>query len=212
MQRREVLKHLALLAGASALSSLVRAQSADRYGVLPNPEPVAVPGKVEVLEFFSYACPHCNEFDPLLSGWVKDLPKDVNFLRVPVSFGRQQWADLTRLYYSLEAMGEVARLHGEVFSSLHHDRVPLFREDVRRKWLAGKGVDTSKFDAIFKSFGVQTKVQRAEQLVAAYKVDGVPEMAVGGRYTVSVPNDGFPAMLKTVDQLVARVRGELGKG
>lgn len=210
MNRRLVLKQFAALAvfalsgaGAGAL-----AQQPGQYQTLATPQPpVEGKGKVEVIEFFSYACPHCNEFEPLLERWVKTLPSGVSFIRVPVTFNREQWASLARLYYTLDALGEVERNHAAVFEAIHEKHIPLYREDALLEWAAGRGIDRKKFSDAYKSFGVQSRLRRADQLAGEYRVTGVPLIAVGGKYLVSASmTGGYPEMLKTVDQLVARER------
>jgi thiol:disulfide interchange protein DsbA len=215
MNRRHVLKQLAALA---ALSSLGAASYAQRAGgpaflTLPAKVPTEAAGKVEVIEFFSYGCPHCHDFEPLLNDWAKRLAGDVNFIKVPITFNRDQWTVLARAFYTLEALGELGKQHGAAFTALHERRIQLYQEDKLFEWAASQGIDRKRFTDAYKSFGVQSRVQRANQIAAAYKVNGVPLMAVDGRYMVSASTaGGYDAMLKTVDELIARARNEKGRG
>ena len=204
MSRRRVLKQmLAWGVGAAVVDKSFALKP------LPSPQPVEVSGKVEVLEFFSYGCPHCHHLDPDLTVWLKKQPADVNFIRVPVSFGRPQWAMLGRLYYTLDAMGELGRLHTKVFTDVQEKGVRLDQMEVQLDWAVANGLDKQKFSETAKSFNVETRMQRAERMTANYKVMGVPQIVVGGKYIA----DGgtFSDMLKDADQLIVRVRKELGR-
>ncbi|MDY0013400.1 MAG: thiol:disulfide interchange protein DsbA/DsbL [Rhodocyclaceae bacterium] len=212
MQRRLVLKQMAALGGLALVGSRALAQGAP-YTVLPTPQPTEAKGKVEVIEFFSYGCPHCHDFDPLLTGWVKNLPKDVNFLRVPITFNRPEWAAYGRIYYALEAMGELDRLHPEVFKALHESHIPIHEEAALLDWAASKGVDRKKLAETLRSYGVlQARMPRALQVAAAYKVTGVPLLAVDGKWMISASGaKGFDNMLKVADELILKARKEQGR-
>lgn len=166
----------------------------------------APPGKVEVIEFFWYACPHCNAFEPRLEAWVKKLPPDVVFKRVPVAF-RDDFVPQQRLYYSLEAMGKVDELHAKVFNAVHVNHEPLNREDLILAWVAKQGLDAAKFKELYNSFSVSSKARRATQLQDAYKVQGVPALGVAGRYyTDGTIAGNIDRSLQVVDYLVAEAR------
>ncbi|NMG65559.1 thioredoxin domain-containing protein [Azoarcus indigens] len=211
MNRRTALQQLAALAVlASPAATVLAADSAGgaSFRTLPTPVPTEVQGKVEVIEFFSYGCPHCHDFEPLLERWVKALPADVNFVRVPITFNRPDWTAYAKLYVTLEALGEVNRQHAAVFAALHEDRVPLHDEAVLLEWVAKRGIDKVKFNEAWKSFGVQSRLSRLAQIAASYRVNGVPLMAVNGRYLASASTaGGYDNLLKTVDQLIVRSRG-----
>lgn len=205
-----------LIAGAVqlAVSGPATAQLvAGKDYVLVSPaQPTESKGKVEVLEFFSYGCPHCSEFEPLLEKWTKAQGKDVELRRVPITFGRDVWLPLAKMYYSLEALGELDRMHAVVFDAVHNQRVPLNVEAAQFEWMASKGIDAKKYQDVYKSFAVQSKVARAQQVAAAYKISGVPTMAVGGRFTTSASLTGsHENMLRTIDQLIVTARADLGK-
>lgn len=168
----------------------------------------APPGKIEVIEFFSYGCPHCNEFYPLISAWAAKLPKDVVFKRVATGMGRTAWTNLARAYYTLESTGDLNRLDAQIFHAIHEEHAPLFDEKSISEWAARHGVDQKKFTTAFDSFGVNTKLNQAEQMVENYKIDGVPALAVGGKYVVM--GNSFEQMLTNADALIAKVRAERG--
>jgi thiol:disulfide interchange protein DsbA len=181
------------------------------YDVISPAQPTEVAGKIEVTEFFSYMCPHCAHFEPTLGPWVKALPKDVFFRRIPVIF-RPQWEATAKLYYTLEAMGELDRLHGAVFEAIHGNGTNLMSDAAVIDWAASKGIDRKKFSDAYNSFTVQSKAGRAKQMQASFRIPGVPALVVGGKYRTP---DNFPGsqedLLKLVDGLIAKVRRETGK-
>jgi thiol:disulfide interchange protein DsbA len=155
------------------------------YELIVPPQPGESPGKIEVLEFFSYGCPHCKDFHPLVMAWAARLPRDVIFKRVPVTFGRATWTNLARLYYGLEATGDLARLDDAVFRAIHEERINLFTPSAIMAWVKREGVDEKRFKAAFDSFGVSTLISRSDQMVRSYRVRSVPRLAVAGRYMVT---------------------------
>jgi thiol:disulfide interchange protein DsbA len=174
---------------------------------LAKPAPVDTPaGKIEVIEFFSYDCPHCNAFEPSFDAWITRAPKDVAVKRAPVPFmgalERRQ-----RLYYTLEAMGLVDKLHAKVFHAIHVEHLALDSDNALAEWAAKQGVDKVKFAEQFSSFTVASKVRRATQMTSEYKVEGVPAMGVAGRfYTDGTLAKGAERVLPVVDFLVGEVR------
>ncbi len=177
------------------------------YLVLDKKAPVEAPaGKIEVVEFFWYNCPHCNAFEPTLEAWIGRLGKDVVVRRVPVGF-RDEFVPQQRLFYSLEAMNELGKLHARVFSAIHAEKQQLTRGDAIAEWVAKQGVDKTKFMEQFNSFSIATKATKATQLQNTYKVEGVPAMGVAGRfYTDGTLAKNMPRALQIVDYLVAEVR------
>ena len=164
------------------------------------------PGKIEVLEFFWYGCIHCYNLEPVLEPWVKKLPPDVQFRRVPAIFN-ERWGLDAAIYYTFEAMGLVDKLHRPLFDAIHRDKLRTDDQAAMAKWLQEQGVDPKKFNEALKSFGVQSKARRALQLTSAYKIDGTPQMAVNGRYTVSTEQGRtFEGMLKNVSSLIEVAR------
>ncbi|MBK1719702.1 thiol:disulfide interchange protein DsbA/DsbL [Thiocystis violacea] len=188
------------------LANLVEGQ--DWRSISP-PQPSDTPNKIEVLEFFSYGCPHCSTLNPLIKSWEPRLAEDVVLRRVPVTFGRQAWANLARLYYALESTGDLSRLDQDVFDALHEQRAKLYTEPAIIEWLSGRDVDTKAFTDAFNSFDVQTKVGRSDYLVGRYQIDAVPTIAVAGRYVVLGNRaKGLPGLLEIADQLIEQVRNE----
>jgi protein dithiol oxidoreductase (disulfide-forming) len=174
--------------GLAALPVAAQAQAyreGSDYLVLDKPAPTEAPaGKVEVVEFFWYGCPHCNSFEPQLDAWLKTAPKTVAFRRVPVSF-RPDFEPHQRLYYVLEATGKVEELHKKVFYTIHVEKQPLNSAPAVTAWAEKQGIDKAKFTEMYNSFSVSTKVRKATQLQDSYKVDGVPALGVAGRYYTS---------------------------
>src|SRR2546425_4184754 len=178
------------------------------YIELKPPQAVESSGKIEVLEFFWYRCPHCYALEPQLDTWVKRLPKDVQFKRVPVimPFTFDNSTVDARIFYTLEAMGEVQRLHKPLFDAIHQQGGVRLKGDTYANWvavwLAKQGVDMNKYDAAFRSFTVETRLRRVAQITQAYKLDGVPSLAVQGRYIVGASAN----MLNVTDYLVGETR------
>lgn len=177
------------------------------YRPLAPPQPSSsAPGKIEVLEFFSYGCPHCAEFFPLVSTWVATLPKDVVFRRVPVGFNRPAWINLQRTYFALQASGDLARLDGKLFQALHEEHLPLFEEPALAEWVGKNGGDAQKFAAAYTSFGINNLTVEADKMSEDYQVTGIPTMAVAGKYIAL--GDTFTALLASTDKLIAKARAE----
>ena len=161
-------------------------------------------GKVEVVEFFWYGCPHCNALEPALKEWAKRLPADVAFRKVHVPWSVQAHQ---QLFFTLETMGRADALNDVVFAAIHNDRNKLDTPEAMADLVAKHGVDRKQFLDTYSSFGVRTKMQRGTQLAAAYKVDGVPTFGVAGKWTTAPSMVGSnAAALKMVDTLVDRVR------
>jgi thiol:disulfide interchange protein DsbA len=188
---------------AAALIALPLGARAQGYIEVKPPVPVEGTNKIEVLEFFWYGCIHCYNLEPAIEEWVKTLPKDVEFRRVPAVFN-ERWALDASIFYAMEAMGLLEKLHRPLFDAIHKDRLRTDDKQAFSEWLTRQGVDAKKFIDTAQSFGVRSKMRRATQLTLAYKIDGTPAMAVHGRY--SIPAQA--GMLKVVDSLVDRVRKE----
>jgi thiol:disulfide interchange protein DsbA len=178
-----------------------------QFTELKPPQPVETPGKsIEVVEFFWYGCPHCYNLEPLIEAWVKKLPPDVQFRRIPAVFN-ERWGHDAAIFYTFEAMGLLDKLHRPFFDAIHRDRLRSDDQAAMTQWLQKNGVDPKKFYETLKSFSVQTRTRRAVQLTTAYKIDGTPAMAVQGRYTVSTEQGrSREGMLDTVSYLVEMLR------
>ncbi|MSQ74475.1 MAG: thiol:disulfide interchange protein DsbA/DsbL [Rhodoferax sp.] len=200
------------LAAVAALPGQMLAQTkppvaGTDYLVLDKPAPVeAARGKIEVVEFFWYSCSHCNAFEPALNAWAKALPKDVALRRVPVAF-RDDFVPQQRLYYALEALGLLAKLHAQVFAAIHVDKLKLASAAEIADWAAKQGVDRAKFTEQYNSFSASTKATRGTQLQNTYKVEGVPALGVAGRFYIdSTLAQSMERALKVADFLTAEVR------
>jgi thiol:disulfide interchange protein DsbA len=216
MKRREFFAGAASLATSAAMLSpggvLAQAgtpQAGADFVQLKQPAPVEAPaGKIEVVEFFWYSCPHCHAFDPALSEWVKRLPKDVAFRRVPIAF-RDDYVPQQKLYFALESMGLLEKLHSRVFAAIHTERQNLNSADAITEWIVKQGVDRANFLANFNSFSSSTKVSRATQLMNAYAIEGVPAMGVAGRfYTDGGLAKSMEGALRVTDFLIGQVRAK----
>ncbi len=200
--------------GASLLPAAAQAQAkpfkeGTDYLVLDKAAPTEAPtGKIEVVEFFWYSCPHCNAFEPKLEAWVKTAPKDVVVRRVPVAF-RPDFEPQQRLYFVLEAMGKVDELHKKVFYAIHVEKQALNTAELVAAWAEKQGIDKAKFVELYNSFSVSTKVRKATQLQDAYAVDGVPALGIAGRfYTSSTQAQSMERALLVADHLIERARGK----
>ena len=176
----------------------------------PISPPLASPkDKIEVVEFFSYGCNHCNDFHPIISKWAANLPKDVSFRRIPVSFGRPEWARLSRIYYALEATGDLAKLDAAVFIAIHEQRIAFKTDEAVVAWAASKGIDAKKFGEAMAGFSMQSRVQRADADAGAAKIGGVPSLALDGRYLVNnEAANSYQDLLRITDAIVDKVRKE----
>ena len=182
------------------------------YEVIKAPQPTETGNKIEVVEFFSYACSHCSALQPSLRAWMKRKPADVEFRRSPVVF-QDSWVPFARIYYTLEAMGLTEKIHHDVFSAIHEQKIRLQDPEVLFGWVASKGVDRKKFADTYNSFAVQSRTQRAGDITRRYDIPYTPVIVVDGRYMTapsmtskgagSVDYDGF---FKAVNQVIALAR------
>ena len=202
-----------VLAAATWLSTSVAwAQAAlfksgKDYLTLQRPLPTdAGNGKIEVLEFFWYSCPHCNAFEPAFAQWAKAAPKDVVVRRIPVAF-REDFAPQQRLYFTLEALNLLDTMHDRVFAAIHVQKQLLNSDASVLAWAEKQGVDKAKFSETFKSFGVASKLKRAVQLQNEFKVEGVPSLGVAGRYYIDGTLAGsMDRALKVAESLINQTR------
>ena len=210
-------RRLLPVAGAflAALSMAAAAQSVDEgkeYLRLKNPQPVESGKKIEVIEFFSYGCPHCADLEPHLQAWIKRLPADVQVRRVPVAF-QPSWENLAKVYYTLELMGEDVKLTPDVFAAIHGGNRTNLANDTRFfEWAASKGLDRKKVEDTYKSFGMAGKIGRAKQLAQTYNIQSVPTLIVDGKFLISSSSAGGHDNVPTVvDAAIATARAERPK-
>lgn len=203
-----LLVSLSMIAGAAHASPAAPVAGKD-YTVLPAQQPLDVPaGKIEVIEFMWYGCPHCNEFDPYLEAWIKKQGPDVVFKRVPVAF-RDDFIPHSRMYYALDALGLADKLTPVVFHEIHVNKNYLLTPDDQAKFLATQGVDPKKYMEAYNSFSTQSALQRDKALLDAYKIEGVPTLAVQGKYeTGPAATNSLPGTIQVLDFLVSQVRAK----
>ncbi len=203
-------KILALAASLLAFASAAWGQAGQPYQVLNPAQPAEGGGKVEVIEFFWYGCPHCYSLEADVNAWLKTAPKDVVFKRVP-AIPNDNWGQGAAVYYTLEAMGLLEQYHSKVFDAFHKENQNLANKRIREEWLKKNGIDVSKYNEVEKSFSVATKLNRAKQMTQNYKVDGVPRIFVNGKYYTAAEFAGGNSRIFTVvDQLIAMARKETG--
>jgi len=214
MNRRDFSAQLVGLGlGTAALSAGLPAQAqgapveGKQYVRLGTLAPVNAPaGKIEIVEFFWYNCPHCSAFEPTLDAWAKSLPADIAFRRVPVAF-REAYAPQQQTFYALEALGKVDTLHRRVFYAIHNDRQRLEKPDDIAAFMEKNGIPKAQFLEVFNSFSVQTKAKQATRLADAYKIDGVPAMGIHGRFFTSGTLAGSPEKaLQVTEYLIKTLR------
>jgi protein dithiol oxidoreductase (disulfide-forming) len=194
---------LAALGSTSAQAQIAGLKEGTDYVRLGRPAPVDAPaGQVEVLEFFAYTCIHCFNFEPVMAAWIKKKPANVVVKRTPVKFS-EAFVPMQKLYYALEAMDLVDKLHEKVFSAIHVDKLRLTTAEAIIDWVGKQGVDKAKFAAVYNSFAVAGKSNRAVQLQDAYQVEGTPALGVAGRFYV--PGQG-PRSIVVAEALIAEVR------
>lgn len=203
---RHWLAALALAVFASAASAQL--QGGRDFNRLEPPRPVATGSRIEVIEFFYYGCPICYETQPLLSRWLITAPEYVAMRRVPAA-GTENWESFAKLFYTLEAMGQIARLHWPIYDNFHFDGVKLNDEKVAADWVARNGIDREKFTELYHSAEVQARVETARQMLKTYDVHAVPTFVVDGKYVTSARlAGGTRQMIQAVDELVKRARRE----
>jgi thiol:disulfide interchange protein DsbA len=218
---RLIPRFIAYVAAAIFLYSMAGAAAAQLvegkdYRPISPPQPTDSGAKVEVLEFFWYGCPHCNNLQPSLRAWLKRKPSDVDFKRVPAVF-QDSWVPLTKAFYAIDAMGLTEKLHYDVFTAIHEQKARLQEPAVLFDWVASKGVDKKKFIDTYNSFGVQGRAQHSIDMTKNYDIPGTPALVIDGKYLTapsmtlkadrSIDYDRF---FKVVDQLIAQARKSHG--
>lgn len=211
----------ASLIASSAFASPTAPTNGVEYITLAQPQPVqSAAKKVEVIEFFMYHCPACNALEPSLAAWVKKQGANIDFKRVHMPMQGPNDPE-AHLYLTLEAMGRLEDTHAKVFNAFHVQRQRLNRDEAIMEWIPKQGIDKAKFVEYWNSFGVQSKLRRIPQVLAAYKIDSVPTLVIDGRYMTSpsvVGNalKGAPgispqqATMQVADALVAKVQKDKG--
>ena len=174
--------------------------------VLVVPQQLADSGKIEVIEFFYYGCESCNRLEPQLQSWLKALPPDTSFRRVP-ALRRKAWIPLARVYFALEQLGEIARLHMRVYQAVHEEGLNLGNSTVILAWAQKSGIDSRKLEQMLDSDLIGAQVQRAHDATVAYGIRATPSFVVDGKYMTSGSMVGdLQALLPVVDGLIDKAR------
>lgn len=204
-----MLKRLLMTAVLSLTATLAWAEdyrAGVEYFELPFPVKTASADKIEVTEAFGYLCPHCNSFEPLLASWRKQQADDVEFVGLPVVFGRS-WEPLARAYYVAELSHKVEATHQAMFDALHLQRQRFTSVEALADFYAPLGIEPEKFSKLYDSFAVNMKLKQGESKVRSYEITGVPAMVVNGKYRVTAQSaGGHKEMLEVVSYLVQRER------
>lgn len=181
------------------------------YELLPQPQPVTTGERIEVVEFFWYGCPHCNNLQPPLEAWLKRKPADVELRRIPAVF-RESWLPHARLYYTLEVLGELPRLHQSVYRAIHFEKESLTTASTSGDWAMRQGIEPARWLAAYNSPEVERKVQESRALTRAYAVPGTPSLVVDGRYlTSSSMAESMPEVITILDGLIVMAREQRTK-
>ena len=180
------------------------------YVELANGQPYApLNGQVEVVEVFGYTCPHCAQFEPLITAWKRKQPADVRVTPVPAAFGGY-WETYARAFFAAETLGVLEKSHEQMFNAIHVARqlgLDATPEQIG-KFYEQYGVDAKTFANTMRSFGVETKLNRAKQFATRSQIEGTPSIVVNGKYLVNVDQRGYEHMFNTVEHLAAQARAE----
>ncbi len=202
---------LAFTISAAAMAQLTPGKD---YRAINPPQPTDSGKRVEVLEFFWYACPHCNALQPPLRTWLKKKPADVEFRRVPAVLDKS-WLPLTWAFYALEALGETDKLHYDIFTAIHEQKIRLGDQKILFDWVAQRGVDRQKFIDTYNSFGVKNRGMRSIDLTRNYDIPGTPALTVDGKYLIAPsmilkPNKtvDYERYFQVIDQVIEMARKE----
>lgn len=186
-------------------------QEGTHYVTLANPQPTEVsPGKVEVVEVFSYACVHCANFEPFVSEWKKNMPENAEFRALPAVFS-PSWEPFARAYYAAQALGELDKLHNPLFKALHVDKERLTTVELIADFAAKQGIDREAFIAAANSSTTDVKIRRGQEQAQKYQIEGTPSIIVAGKYRVPAVS-GYQELLNVVNFLVARESGAESSG
>lgn len=172
------------------------------------PQAVETGSRIEVIDFFWYGCPFCNELQPALEDWIQRKPADVALRRIPAIL-RNSWAPHARIYYALEELNEVERLHQKVYFSYHVELLHMSKPDVMLEWAVKNGIDRKRWLDAYHSREVDAKVERARKLTAAYSVEVTPTLVVDGRFLTSgrhVPASDVRDMVPILEDVIRLAR------
>jgi thiol:disulfide interchange protein DsbA len=176
------------------------------YIVLATPQPTEDNRSIEVIEFFWYGCPHCNELHPHIDNWRRNAPKDVKFRYVPAIF-RTNWTPAAKTFYAMEILGITQEFHDKVYKAIHRDKIDLSKEAILFDWIEKQGIEREKFINAYNSFSVQNQVAKTSQMIRQFKLTGVPALAIDGKYITSGKMGGTPRdMTQVLNELIDKAR------
>lgn len=178
------------------------------FSKIKEPLPTATPGKIEVIEFFWYGCPHCAKVDPMVDAWEKKLPADVAFRREHIVWdSRKETSIHAQIFATLRAMGLLAQHQPAVFDAIHKDRINFREESAVFEWAVKRGLDSKKFEAMYKSFGMQAQVNKMKALTNTYKIDGVPKFIINGQFSTEPHQAGGEVQVfEVINRLIEQQR------
>ena len=203
---------IALLLALAAAGAQAQPQAGRDYILLDPPKAVSGNGgRIEVIEFFYYGCPVCYELEPTLSRWYFNSPDSITLRRVP-ALSSDNWDNFAKLFYTLEAMGQLGRLHWPVYDNFHFNGIKLNEEAPMADWVSHNGLDRQKFLDTYRSPEIQAKLAGARKMTQSYDIRGVPSIVIDGKFLTSARMTGSTReLMRVVDQLVELARRERGK-
>ena len=188
-------------------STLLRAEST-AYEIITPAQPTHDPAKIEVIEFFWYGCPHCYDFEPMLSKWKENLPANVEFIRLPAAFN-ETWTKHAKAYYTAEALGIVDKIHTDFFEAVQNKKEELETEEQLAKFFVAHGVKEADFHEAFNSFPVDAKIRQAPAMASRYGITGVPAIIINGKYKTNGKIAGsHEKMIEVMNQLIQQESGK----
>jgi thiol:disulfide interchange protein DsbA len=209
--RAALLATVAVMFAFAAMPAAAQMVEGKNYNRLATPVPVETGKKIEVIEFFSFGCPHCADLEPILDGWLKTIPADVEFRRIPVLF-QKAWENLGKSYYTLHALGQ-DELAPKVFAAIHQNGKNLADPRTFFDWAAANGMDRKKVEDMYNSFSVASQMSRSKQQAQVFNIQSVPTIIVDGKFTTASDRIGGHANVPAaINELVAKARTERGKG
>jgi protein dithiol oxidoreductase (disulfide-forming) len=201
-------KILGSMMGVLLLCLSVGVHAKDTYKLIVPVQPTQSENKIEVVEVFWYGCPHCYDFEPFIERWLKELPEDVEFRRMPGIFNKS-WVPHAKAYYTAEKLGVLDVIHNPLFNALHQERKRIYSEDELKDFFVAKGIDGDEFSKVFNSSEIETKFKQAFVMGQRYKITGVPAVIVNGKYMTSGSMTGsYENLLKTIDELIDKERAK----
>ena len=206
-RRLGLLLCLLIATAAHAQGPAVTLSEGKNYRLIPQ-QPLEDSSRIEVIDFFFYGCPYCNNMRPMLERWRNALPNDVVFRRTPV-VRRDSWVPLARTFYTLEVLGETERLHEEVYKSYHDEELSMSRSDVMANWAQRHGIDREQWLKVYTSAEVTRLVERARRMTEDYDIQGTPSLVINGRYiTSSGMTDDVKLVVPVAEELIRMIRAQ----